>query len=137
MTTNRPYLATYYLKTPYENNRRWGGCDYLLSFITTAVEHPEVINERKILDDACRRIPHLYHFLEGLLEPSYNPEVMNGDVSPATITLIDCRDDMPDELSNLPPLDFQLSHYGLTKVYGDEESILDATTMYLPQPHMR
>ena len=32
MTDNRLYLATYYLETPHENNRKWGVYDYLLSF---------------------------------------------------------------------------------------------------------
>ena len=127
MTDNRLYLATYYLETPHENNRKWGVYDYLLSFFTEAVEHPEVISQGLILDDACMRIPHLEEFLESVMNEPTSQE------PPATITLLDC--DMVDyrELLTLPPVEYLLCHYSLSKVYGDETDILEIPKEYYPE----
>tara|TARA_B100000073_G_scaffold316163_1_gene292618 strand:- start:663 stop:1070 length:408 start_codon:yes stop_codon:yes gene_type:complete len=127
MTDTRLYLATYYLKTPHTNNRKWGVYDYLLSFVTEAVEHPEVIRQGLILDDACERIPHLYQFLESVLN-----EHQTSQEPPASISLLDCDVIDYGELVTLPPAEYLFSHYCLSKVYGDETDILELKKEYYP-----
>ena len=128
MTDTRLYLTTFYLKTPHTNNRKWGVYDYLIAFVTNAVEHPEVIRQGHILDDACERIPHLEQFLESVLN-----EHQTSQEPPATINLLDCDLIEYDDLITLPPVDFLLSHYCLSRVYGDEEDILDIPKEYYPE----
>ena len=128
MTDTRLYLASYYLKTPHTNNRRFGVYDYLLAFVTDAVEHPEVIRQGIILDDACQRIPHLEDFLESVLN-----EHQTSQEPPAKINLLDCDLIEYDDLITLPPVDFLLSHYCLSRVYGDEKDILDIPKEYYPE----
>jgi len=122
MTETPLYLASYILRTPRENNRQLGVCDYLIAFVTGAVEHPEVIRQTIILDDACERIPHLYQFLESV-----------SDDPPSTISLLDLDRIENDEFATLPPVDYLLSHYCLRKVYGDETSILEIPKVYFPE----
>ena len=65
------------------------------------------------------RIPHLEEFLESVMNEPTSQE------PPATITLLDC--DIVDyrELLTLPPVEYLLCHYSLSKVYGDETDILE------------
>ena len=127
MMDTRLYLASYYLKTPHTNNRKWGVYDYLLAFVTNAVEHPEVISQGIILDDACQRIPHLEEFLESVMN-----EHQVTQEPPATISLLDCDLIEYGDLITLPPVDFLLSHYSLSRIYGDETEILEIHKEYFP-----
>ena len=127
MTDTRLHLVSYYLKTPCDNSRKWGVCDYLISFITNAVEHPEVISQGLILDDACERIPHLEEFLESVMN-----EHLSTQDTPSTISLLDCDLIEYKELLTLPPVDFLLSHYSLSRLYGDETDILEIPKEYYP-----
>ena len=127
MTDSRLYLASYYLKTPCDNSRKWGVYDYLVSFVTNAVEHPEVISQGLILDDACERIPHLEKFLESVMN-----EHQSTQETPSIISLLDCDLIEYQELLTLPPVDFLLSHYSLSRLYGDETDILEIQRVFYP-----
>lgn len=125
MTDTRLYLTTFILTTPHTNNRKWGVSDYLIAFVTNAVEHPEVIRQGRILDDACDRLPRLAEFLESVLN-----EHQTSQEPPAKINLLDCDLIDYDDLTTLPPVDFLLSYYSLSRIYGDEEDILDIPKEY-------
>ena len=52
--------------------------------------------------------------------------------TPSTISLLDCDLIEYQELLTLPPVDFLLSHYSLSRLYGDETDILEIQRVFYP-----
>jgi len=127
------YLVRYLIETPHTNSRKWGEYDYVISFVTDFIEHPEVIDQDIILLDAVERIPHLDAFIDSL---GVTPEILAGqDPSPTLYLTFALR--LPSSLdANQRLVDYLLSHYTMYEVYGDESNIEDIPRKVYPEPLM-
>ena len=57
------YLVAYHIEMPWEKSSSKEQSDYCIQFLTHQISHPEVVDDERVLGDACSRIPHLKNFI--------------------------------------------------------------------------
>ncbi len=117
------YLAAYHVAMPWEKSRSKEQSDYFIQFATDKITHPELVNEKAVLDDACSRIPYLKDFISCLRTPDPSTTAMP-KISFACCSCLSLEQAIDEEFT---PDNFQLA-----VVYGDEETFGECDLYMLP-----
>lgn len=118
------YLAAYHIDMPWEKSRSNEQGDYFIQFLTNQISHPEIVDEEKVLDDACSRIPHLNDFISVLRTPDPSePDVMP-EIAYSCCSHISLEEAATERLTP--------DNYLLGVLYGDEKDFGEVDLYLLP-----
>ena len=118
------YLAAYHVDMPWEKSRSKDQGDFFIQFLTHQISHPEVVDDERVLDDACSRIPHLRNFVSVLRTPDPSQPGVLPRITYACCSCISLEQAVNERLTP--------DNYSLAVVYGDEQEPGEIDTYFLP-----